>query len=1086
MEEDPDFQPDGNDDDDDDMANLFSFGSSDEAVGTDGAAAPAPPSSSSSSPNNISTLVPGGAANDREQTDSPDSFLEMLNAETSNEAGGVLGGSVGSFVVDPSQHDKETQDLLDWLENEGDTEQIVFDDMLTSNNVTSAPVPSVEQEEEPPSWAAEAPSSAPPPPEQPTVVALPPTFESFQEALSSNESTVEQVRNLFVKEQQLAEEGEPAGRELLQGTQRAELYCRMVCHKSLEATGTSSLADSFEQWKKTQSAESIEQEQDIYAAMIRQEQLGNRIAQQTGREAAECETDLIQLVQYHLHQNKSVSTTISSSSGNGEAAPKDEEEKDVLLPAVAAVILSAGIPVSAAAVVLSQIIPNFMPLLALPPETEQWEAALLLHNEFYLLACYHVPLLVFHLDRHLPGWYWPKLPDHLQEQGGADSAVRIGRNLKRHGQVPPSWLLSHLSGECCGGTMLPMETILMVWDGILTAQNNASRFFLALAVLEQHASTLLLLTGPELVAALQKMWSLEDVDQNKEPEERDWMHEWWPRARALQESTPDSALDRLKRVEDEAIQQTLVRRQERKEAALQARLEAEAAAHREAQERKAEEARLRLSRARLVAFYRKHAPEKEENIDKIMDVYKGRLDVLDEKLRMKYNEGFDPSLKPKPPKRPSKLLATMSQGMGRAKSNASDDDGGAGETGRRPDKVSLMVTAAEVLPVVCWSREAKAARGHDRTRRKRDKSIKHLKFYLVDSRSEEAAQEQGRFPTAERLSPEAMMDPERLKQNEEKFEALRGAVHIVIMGEGFNALPKLYNQRLTPKLEELMEQDESRTNLCALFFHKLGLPFVSVLDGGFAAAHSWLVREGPANHLDARAVLVDYNPDNSLFGQLETLHNASASEKAQRKMANLLEASVVTMTRRAQQLERLTSDLEGKKPTFKNPFAGMGKRDDAGSTTEKAEGKAEAPSDNGSASTPLTAEASQPAAPPIPSEMSAADETTTSLPPASKPKEEKANPFKGLGAALSSAAANPKRNPWAARFGGGGGGGSKQQVAQPEGAPIRSFNSFRRTTMSRFGRSSSKEEVTAGGDDNKEEEGSKSAASADDTTTTTN
>ena len=206
MEDDPDFQPDDNDDDDD-MANLFSFGSSDEAVGTDGAAAAPQSSSTSSSPDKINTAVPGGAANDREQTDSPDSFLEMLNAETSNEEGGVLGGSVGSFVVDPSQHDKETQDLLDWLENEGDTEQIVFDDMLTSNNGTSTPVPSVEQEEEPPSWAAEAPAPVPEPPEQPTVVALPPTFESFKEALSSNESTVEQVRNLFVKEQQLAEAG---------------------------------------------------------------------------------------------------------------------------------------------------------------------------------------------------------------------------------------------------------------------------------------------------------------------------------------------------------------------------------------------------------------------------------------------------------------------------------------------------------------------------------------------------------------------------------------------------------------------------------------------------------------------------------------------------------------------------------------------------------------------------------------------------------------------------------------------------------------------------------------------------------------
>jgi hypothetical protein len=221
----------------------------------------------------------------------------------------------------------------------------------------------------------------------------------------------------------------------------------------------------------------------------------------------------------------------------------------------------------------------------------------------------------------------------------------------------------------------------------------------------------------------------------------------------------------------------------------------------------------------------------------------------------------------------------------------------------------LTVTAAEVLPVVCWSKEAAAARGAERKRRSMSNRIQ-LKFYLVDSRPEDAAREQGRFPTALSLGPDIVLDPERIKQNEDMFESLRGAVHIVIMGEGFSALPDLYNQKLSPKLQDLKEQDESRTNLCALFFVKKGFPFVSVLKGGFAAAHSWLVREGPDHHLNASAVLVDYDPERSLFGQLETLHNATATEKAQRKMANLLETSLVAVTRRAQQVERHISDLE--------------------------------------------------------------------------------------------------------------------------------------------------------------------------------
>jgi len=1060
--EDPALQigMDDGDDDDDDMANLFSFGSSDDAAedaggGTDAAGASGSGSAATGTNAASSSLTTANnikkGDDNRNNTDSPDSFLELLTAETSDGVVLLDPSTSGTSSGGAKPHDQETQELLDWLDHEEGEEQIVFD----MEALAKLPEPAASPEPEP----------APAAPEQPTIVTLPPTFESFQEALTSNESTAEQIRELFVKERTSEN-----GLELTE-TQRAELYCRMVCHKSLDATVGSSLADSFEQWKKTQTV--LEQD-DFYSSMIRQQELGQRIAKQTGRSLTDCEADLIDLVHYHLHQTKAVAP--SSNAEEAEAPP--EEERDALLPAVAAVILSAGIPVSGAAVMLSKVIPNFMPLLALPPETEQREASLLLHTEFYLLACYHVPLLVFHLDRYLPGWYCPKLPE--DKENTDDSAVSIGRNLKKKGQVPPSWLLSLLSGEC-GGTILPAETILMLWDGILTDHNNASRFFLTLAVLEKQASTLLLLTGPELLTALQNVWTLDVIDKNKEIHENDWIHEWWPHARALQDSTPDSAMDRLKRVEDEAVQQALVRRQERKEAALQARLEAEAAAHLEAQERKADEARQRLSRARLVAFYRKHAPDKESNIDKIMETFAGRLDVLDHKLKTKYGEGFNPAIKPKPPKPPNKLLATVNQGIARVRSGKDEDDE-ADALDRKPDKVSVMVTAAEVLPVVCWSKEAQAARGHDKARRKRDKNAKHLKFYLVDSRSEEAAQEQGRFPTAVSLSPEAMMDPERLKQNEEKFEALRGAVHIVIMGEGFNALPNLYNQKLSPKLEELMQQDESRTNLCALFFHKLGLPFVSVLDGGFAAAHSWLVREGPAHHLDAKAVLVDYNPDNSLFGQLETLHNASATEKAQRKMANLLESSMVTMTKRAQQLERLTAGMDAGEtkqgPAFKNPFARMAKRDES-------DGSAAAPLENNSLE--LTAEGLQP-----PSSNPESDAPVAAAPAATdaatKPVEEKANPFKGLGAAFnekikqaqSNAAANPKRNPWA-RFGGGGAAAPAPSAAA-EGAPsnqgLRGFDTFRWNAMSRLRKQNSKDEDISGsgagdkGSSNKSEDAS--------------
>jgi hypothetical protein len=280
---------------------------------------------------------------------------------------------------------------------------------------------------------------------------------------------------------------------------------------------------------------------------------------------------------------------------------------------------------------------GIIPLLALTQE-ERWEAAKSLHTQFYLLACYHLPLLVFHLDRYAPGWYWPK---KLGEDESEESVVQKGRNLESHGVVPQSWLVSHLAGEC-GGTLMNPIWLLSLWDLILTSSNNSLRFFLSLAVLDKHSDALLMLTGPDLLEELRRIMEFKEgttpegfaivaEEETSESEADDWVQEWCDRARALWEETPRSVVSQLRTAEDEAVRKALFQRQKRMEEQLQARLEGEAKAYREAaeaeKERKSEEARLRLSRARLVAYYRTHNPEKEGNIDKIMEVYEGHLEV---------------------------------------------------------------------------------------------------------------------------------------------------------------------------------------------------------------------------------------------------------------------------------------------------------------------------------------------------------------------------------------------------------------------------------------------------------------------------
>ena len=92
--------------------------------------------------------------------------------------------------------------------------------------------------------------------------------------------------------------------------------------------------------------------------------------------------------------------------------------------------------------------------------------------------------------------------------------------------------------------------------------------------------------------------------------------------------------------------------------------------------------------------------------------------------------------------------------------------------------VVLEVSATEVIPVICTTKGHDLATGqniHDK------KAKESLQFYLIDSRPETLAKEQGRFPKAVNLNPETLQDPDELLKITDLFEGLRGAVHVCIM-----------------------------------------------------------------------------------------------------------------------------------------------------------------------------------------------------------------------------------------------------------------------------------------------------------------
>lgn len=137
-----------------------------------------------------------------------------------------------------------------------------------------------------------------------------------------------------------------------------------------------------------------------------------------------------------------------------------------------------------------------------------------------------------------------------------------------------------------------------------------------------------------------------------------------------------------------------------------------------------------------------------------------------------------------------------------------------------------------------------------------------------------------------------------------------------LQGEGFSSFPALYDHPLTYEEEMLLEDDVSRTSDCCLFFLKKGFPFVSILRGGFAAAHAFLWRSGPDMGLPPSNVLVDYDPLSSLFAQLETARqeqeeykNAPAREKTAKTLQKIIDRSMTRLTIEEHRLNSLASDF---------------------------------------------------------------------------------------------------------------------------------------------------------------------------------
>ena len=650
------------DDIDDDMADLFSFGapstpaaaagnnaggSTTALAGTDSqqptttGTMPTTKSSSGSLSTTSGPKIVGieefmnvhynNNDDDENRSSSGDSFLEMLYHaqeetasmdmfQTLTTSSTTTSKNNSRVMIDQDESgESDMQEILDWLD---------ADDELASANRAQAgdeeEVSFIHPPKPPPTLEETIAKSKK---KKPNNKPKKKKFGSLKEAVESKESSIKQIRSLLENEN--FDVDAPV---------RPYLWSKVICHKTLDETLQSSIADSFQQWEEKYLSQEKGQtlpSNDETAGTAKEEEgkdgmespsastdventkrekwirekssvLASRIVS-VGAEAdlETCQRALFLILMNHYD---------TSSKAHFEEQEDEDNSMDPLLPPVVCAILSARVPRVAAAVMLSQIVPSFMPILALSMKERQTVGDVL-HRQFYLLACYHLPLLVLHLDKYIPDWYrWPPI-----------------------GKLPQSWLVTHLAGETDGALMNP-QWLLCLWDLVLTSSNNSLRFFLVIALLDNHVESLLLLTGDTLKEEFKKVVAFtaassetgveSSVGQDVSPKHaHTWVREWSDKAHTLFLETPFTISQKLKILEDESVNATLIKRQKDKEERMRLKAEAEAKAQQEAieaeRERKAEEARNRLTRARLVAYYRQFAPEKEGNIDKILHNYNG-------------------------------------------------------------------------------------------------------------------------------------------------------------------------------------------------------------------------------------------------------------------------------------------------------------------------------------------------------------------------------------------------------------------------------------------------------------------------------
>lgn len=583
-----------------------------------------------------------------------------------------------------------------------------------------------------------------------------------------------------------------------------------------------------------------------------------------------------------------------------------------LISCLVAPLLALGIGASAASALLYPLISVYT--MFIDRGLSSGARALaeeLAHRQFQLLAAYHSPLLVQHLDRCYPGWEMAKsksskdikspgdgiqisdtATDLVEEEQGPTAMARVKRLT---GLVPSAML----GGICaCSATLpggSPMSDLLLpLWDYFFIRHDKLFGYFLLLVLLKRSEKELLKLQGKELKDLLEDVLSGSkalnvDAAGDSNTNIIESVHKWCLEGEALDLATPESFRHQVRLIGELALE-----------------------------EHERELARIRNIADKIAA----EVPTDEDT--KSMVVEPGVASSAPISL-------FElPPAAPTSHSRPGsfnmiKMKALMADAS--AKMAASMENLKLPNVSQTPTiakatmKASPMAEMAALRPL-CLNilpQEMIASIGRPEGRGEQTSppvvvpgspasyqppggSSLHrprepLRYFVVDCRTEEEVSK-GRFPTAYQLEPGAMSDPEQISQLLEVFQPLVGRAHICLLGAGD---AYLYSQTdgtspqsttvqatastnvfdsfashnrsesstappspITPGGGTISARsarmDYSSVNSFALFLIKRGFPYVSVVLGGFASAHDVLAASGEENPKGNLSTLVDHSP----------------------------------------------------------------------------------------------------------------------------------------------------------------------------------------------------------------------------------